>query len=172
MYVFGQYTLLFVVYSFLGGLAETAFRLATEHHLYGIHGFLHLPILPIYGFGALLVLLMVRLLKLRNPILVFAYSIILTSALEFLTGWIIELIFHVRIWDYSDKPYTIDGRVSIENSIGFGAIALVLVYVIHPILTDIMKRIHPRILLSISFILLAVVAADFIVSFVQRLAAS
>jgi uncharacterized membrane protein len=169
MYVFGQYTLLFAVYSFLGGLAETIFRLATEHHLYGVHGFLHLPILPIYGFGAILILLMVRLLKLRNPIVVFGLSILLATLLEFLTSLFIELIFHVRIWDYGNKPLSLDGRISLENSVGFGLIALLLVYVIHPFLTRIMKYLKPWVVVSASFIALAVIVADFIVSTIQRL---
>jgi len=168
MYVFGRYILLFLIYSFLGGLGEMIFRLITEHQLYGIHGFLHLPIMPIYGFGALLIVAVMRG-RAKHPILLFLGGALLATMLEFIANWLIEIIFHTRIWDYSHKAFSFDGRVSLDNSIGFGIAAVLLVYLIHPFVWRALQRIPKQPTIIIATLLLAIVLVDIVVSVIERL---
>lgn len=131
VYAFSKYVIFFLIYSLLGAVVETLFRLVIDHQLYGIHGFLHLPLFPIYGFGAILI---IKLLKphVRHPIPLFITGALLASTLEFIGSWLIEVVFGDRIWDYGSMPFNLDGRVSLYSSIGFGLGAIVLVYFIHP----------------------------------------
>lgn len=94
-------------------------------------GFLYGPYCPIYGFGALIVLY--PLLALGNhPILVFLGGMILTSALEYFTSWLMETLFHEKWWDYSHYKYNLNGRICLLNSTLFGLMALVVVFIIQP----------------------------------------
>ena len=168
MYTIGRYTLFFLIYSFVGSLIETLYRLITEGQLYGIHGFLHhLPILPIYGFGALIVILLAR--KVRHPFLLFVLSALAASVLEFVTSWGIEMVLGTRIWDYSNDPLNLFGRVDLFSSIGFGLVALLLVYYIHPLVSKLIKHLTQRTTIVIASVVWVVLLTDTVISFVQRL---
>lgn len=168
MYTLARYTLYFVIYSLLGAIAETTFRLITEQHLYGVHGFLHIPILPIYGFGALIILFIAQ--KIRNPIGLFIVGTIAATVLEFVTSWLIEIIFHERIWDYTDKVFDAWGRVSLETSLIFGLGGLVVVYVIHPLIAKYVKRVPKRATIMIALAIGVVLIVNVISSVIERLA--
>jgi uncharacterized membrane protein len=168
LYDFGKYVLFFLVYSLLGAFIEALFRLITEHQLYGIHGFLHLPLFPIYGFGALLIIILLRAHR-RHPILLFVAGAIIATVLEFVGSWIIEVIFGDRIWDYSHVPLNFEGRINLYNSIGFGLGAVILVYFIHPVLEKIVSRIPKRFTIAIATVILVVLLTDFIISAIERL---
>jgi len=168
MHKLGQYTLFFLIYSFLGAIGETLFRLLTEHQLYGINGFLHLPIMPIYGFGAILIIALLGS-RIRHPLLLFGIGVLLTTILEFVSHWLIEAVLGVRIWDYSQKPLNLDGRVSLDTSIGFGVAALLLVYFIHPQISRVLKRLPKQTTMIAAAIVWVVVSADFISSVIERL---
>lgn len=167
MYRTAKYILLFFVYSALGGFVETLFRLATEHHWYGVHGFLHIPILPIYGVGAILIILIGR--HFRNPTVLFVLATLAAAILEFASSWIIEMVFGVRIWDYSNDPLNFQGRVRLSTAIGFGLAGVWLVYFINPRLVRLFERIPKRIAITIATAVAAVILIDIIFSVVQRL---
>jgi uncharacterized membrane protein len=167
VYALGRYVWFFLIYSFLGALIETLFRLVTEHHLYGIHGFLHLPIFPIYGIGALLIIFVLRN-HVHHIVPLFFAGAILTTILEYIAHWLIELVFHEKIWDYSNTFLNIDGRVSLVSSIGFGLAAVALVYFIHPWLEKLFNKIPNRINVIIAIVVLLGVSTDIVVSVVER----
>ena len=166
MYNFGRYILFFITYSVIGTIAETLFRLITEHQLYGVHGFLSLPIFPIYGFGALLILLIYR--RFKNPVMLFFVSIVLMVALEFFAHLLIEAIFNVRIWDYGDSPFSIHGRVRLDTAIGFGIAALLLVYVIHPKIKKLVERIPKKVSIIFAVLATTILVTNIIFSIYMR----
>ena len=97
-------------------------------------GFLSGPIIPIYGVGALLIL--ITLLRYYDdPIVVFTFGVIITSALEYFTSFILEEIFHNKWWDYSTKNYNLNGRICLQNSLAFGVLAIVIIYFVAPLLS-------------------------------------
>ena len=124
------YIFYFIVYSFLGWVCEDVYVGVGEGKLVN-RGFFYGPYCPIYGFGALIVLVLLLPYD-KNPILVFLGGIILTSILEYFTSWIMEVLFHERWWDYSSYPFNIHGRICLRNSMLFGLMALVIVYIVHP----------------------------------------
>lgn len=169
LYSFGRYVWYFLIYSFLGAIVETIFRLVTEHQLYGIHGFLHLPIFPIYGIGALLIIFLLEK-RVRHVVPLFFAGALLTTILEFAAHWLIEVIFNERIWDYSSVPFNLDGRISLISSIGFGVAAVVLVHFIHPWLKRLFKRLPNRINIVVAVIVFTVLTTDIVASIIERLA--
>ena len=124
------YIFYFIIYSFLGWVCEDIY-VGVGQGKFVNRGFFYGPYCPIYGFGALVVLILLLPYN-KNPILVFFGGVILTSILEYFTSWIMEVLFHERWWDYSSYPFNIHGRVCLRNSLLFGLMALVIIYIIHP----------------------------------------
>ena len=90
----------FILYAFLGWVCEDLYcGIPTKKFIN--RGFFYGPYCPIYGVGALLVLYPLLFVK-DYPILVFVLGVIITSALEYITSWVMEILFKTRWWDYSN----------------------------------------------------------------------
>jgi uncharacterized membrane protein len=122
----------FIAYSFAGWLWEFLFNLVAYRRFHW-RGFMTLPLLPIYGVSALAVLYVVRPLA-HDPFVIFFGSVVAVTVIEFVTGFFLKKLFRVRLWDYTDWPLNIHGYVSVPSSVGFGALALLLLYEVHPFL--------------------------------------
>ncbi|GKH45674.1 membrane protein [Oscillospiraceae bacterium] len=94
-------------------------------------GFLNGPLCPVYGFGALAVIHCLTPVDFSLPIL-FVCGLLVTSALEYFTGWLLETIFHAKWWDYSNMRFNIRGRVCLLNSVLFGLLGVFVMRVLHP----------------------------------------
>lgn len=94
-------------------------------------GFLNGPWCHVYGFGVVIVLAFLEPLK-SNLLLLFLSSVVLTSALEWATGFVLEKIFHQRWWDYSDQPFNLNGYICLRFSIAWGLACLFVVKLLHP----------------------------------------
>lgn len=126
-------------------------------------GFLIGPYCPIYGFGALSIIILLK--KYMNDYVVFfVMSIIVCSALEYLTSLFMEKIFKARWWDYSNKNFNINGRICLINSIAFGVIATVIMYFVNPEINMIISKIPENTLEIISIILFIIFVVDYVVS--------
>lgn len=120
----------FFIYTFLGWCTEVCYVTLLKGKFVN-RGFLNGPACPIYGFGALIVLICLTPLKGSKPLL-FLGSMILTSLLELLTGFVLEKIFHQRWWDYTDEPFNIGGYICLRFSVGWGLACMFVVYLLHP----------------------------------------
>ncbi len=87
--------------------------------------------LPIYGFGAVLVIFVFARLS-NNPLILFFIAVIGTSILEYATGYLSETLFSIRLWDYSSTRFNLKGRVCLLNSTLFGLLSLFVTYGVHP----------------------------------------
>lgn len=121
---------IFIIYAFLGWCCEVIFAAVTEGRFVN-RGFLNGPVCPIYGFGMLMTVFFLWRLR-RNIILFFLGAALLTTLLEFFTGYILERFFHTKWWDYSDKPFNIKGYVCPEFTIIWGLGACMAVGAVHP----------------------------------------
>ncbi|MDO5398737.1 MAG: putative ABC transporter permease [bacterium] len=135
MYNLTDICLMFYLYGFFGWILEVAFFGVTERRFVN-RGFLNGPICPIYGVGGTIVVLCLTPLK-GNFILLFIGSVLITSILELLTGYVLEKIYHIRWWDYSDKKFNIGGYICLRFSLYWGIACTALMYFIHPLLYDI-----------------------------------
>ena len=125
-----QEILYFWAYSFLGWVVESTFCSINEHKLIN-RGFLSGPICPIYGFGALIVILSLTPF-LSHPLFLFIDAVVLTSILEYSTSYAMEKLFHARWWDYSQHHFNLNGRICLATSLSFGGLSVFVMYVLHP----------------------------------------
>ena len=133
--------LYFFLYSFFGWLCECIYC-SIPAHTFINRGFLAGPYCPIYGCGALAVLHILDPFGYSIP-LMFVMGIIVTSALEYVTSWGMEVLFHTKWWDYSSYPFNIHGRVCLKNSLLFGCMVLVVYYLIHPAIQEFVHLFSP-----------------------------
>lgn len=120
----------FFAYAFLGWCTEVSFAALTSGRFVN-RGFLNGPVCPIYGVGVVIVLFFLDPLR-KNTFLLFVGSVLLTSLLEWLTGFVLEKIFHQRWWDYSNEPFNLGGYICLRFSIAWGLACLIVVDIIHP----------------------------------------
>ncbi len=123
-------SLIFYFSSFIGYLLEV-FWCYLGSKKFVNRGFLCGPVIPIYGLGALLILFCL-LRYYEDPVVVFVFGMIITSALEYFTSFLLEKIFHNKWWDYSNRKYNLNGRICLQNSFAFGILALFIIYVVTP----------------------------------------
>src|SRR5690606_13878404 len=129
-YTFVDYAWFFLIYAFLGWCTEVAYKAVTSGKFVN-RGFLLGPLCPIYGFGMILLLIIFQPIK-DNVLLLFFGAIIITSALEFITGYILEKVFHHKWWDYSDVPFNIKGYICLKFSLAWGLAAVFVIHIVHP----------------------------------------
>ena len=138
-----QWALAFYLYSFAGWCWEVALC-STRHRRFVNRGFLTGPILPIYGFGAMGVLLSCMPVK-DNLWLVALLGMTSATVLEFLTGAAMEALFHVRYWDYSDERFNVHGYICLKSSLVWTVFSVLIVCWIHPAVRSAVQRV-PQIL--------------------------
>ena len=159
------YILLFFFYSFLGWIIETVIK-SYEFKKFVNRGFLIGPYLPIYGFGGLLITLLLQKYY-DDPIVLFVFNIIICSILEYYTSYIMEKIFKARWWDYSTCKYNLHGRICADTMIPFGLLGLLIMYVINPFVYkvyDYMTIYKINLLNIILLIILIIFMIDLIIS--------
>ena len=120
----------FFIYSFLGWLIETIYALFV-HGYFVKRGFLFVLICPIYGFGSVILIIATKKLY-KKPFLKFLIATIAFTLFEYMVSFILEMLFGLRWWDYSNDILNIQGRVSLLYSIFWGVIGVILLERLHP----------------------------------------
>lgn len=133
------------------GASSKPYVFATSQRLEN-RGFLTETFLPSYGFGGLLLIVYSAV---RIPFLVFIGRVIVTSALEHLTHPALDTIFPITLWNYSDKSFTRQGRICLQNSFLFGVLGLLLICGIQPALSKFIAALPSPVAISIASALLA-----------------
>ena len=157
-----KYIILFFAFSFLGWLMEVMMVILKERKIVN-RGFLIGPCCPIYGFGGLIMTLLLQNIK-NNPIILFLLSLLICSVLEYGTSYVMEKLFHARWWDYSNRKFNINGRICLTNMIAFGLLGCLIIYILDPIYFEKIKYLSTKILNIICIILLALFLIDSIFS--------
>ena len=153
-----QTLFIFFTYAILGWCLEVAFHALVTGKFIN-RGFLNGPWCPVYGFGASAVL--ACLLPLRGSVpLLFLGSLLVTSALEWLTGFVLEQLFHQRWWDYSDEPFNLNGYICLRFSLAWGLACLLVVDFIHPTVLWLIARLPHALGVVLLGVLLAAILLD------------
>ena len=113
-----QYIFFFFLTSFLGYLWEVLIYLVKDGKFYN-RGFLYGPWLPVYGVGAVLMLLILRRYQ-TSPLRVFFFSMLLGSALELAIGWLLDHVWGLRYWNYTGWLWNLGGYICLYSVLGFG----------------------------------------------------
>ena len=154
--------ILFWLYSFLGWLMETTL-VSLQSKKFINRGFFMGPYCPIYGTGG--VLLLVLSPYKDSPFLVFILSIVICSIIEYLTSYILEMIYKVRWWDYSNRMFNLNGRVCLFNSICFGLLGMLMVSYLNPVFLNLITSLSDTILTIIALIILIITLIDMSITF-------
>lgn len=152
-------SLYLVIYSFLGWCCECVYCFIRSGKLVN-RGFLYGPFCPIYGFGALSIIYALQGLPQRATV-IFLGGMVVTSALEYVTSWAMELLFDAKWWDYSNQKWNINGRVCLLNSTLFGFLCVVLMFDLHPFVSSWLAPFNADFKAGFVAALLVYFAADF-----------
>lgn len=166
MQIFGVdvkiYFLLFMIYSFVGWCIEVAGRLIEDKRFIN-RGFLIGPYCPIYGYGGILITLLLKKYT-EDPFTLFIMAILVCGILEYATSYFMEKIFKARWWDYSKRRFNINGRVCLETIIPFGLLGLLIMYVTNPFLIGKLELLSENWLNALFWVLLVIYVIDTVVS--------
>lgn len=132
MYNLYEYIWFFVIYSFFGWCGEVAFA-AIKTGRFVNRGFLSGPVCPIYGAGMCIVVLCLTPFS-KSAGILFVGSVILTSVLEFLTGFLLEKLYNEKWWDYSERKFNIKGYICLEFSLLWGVACVAAVKLVHSLI--------------------------------------
>ncbi|MEG2222210.1 MAG: hypothetical protein RRY95_05745 [Oscillospiraceae bacterium] len=157
-YTLHQWLLFFFTYCFFGWIWESCF-VSVRQGRWVNRGFLHGPMLPIYGFGAVIILL-ATIPVAASPALVFLCGMVAATLLEYGTGWAMERIFGVRYWDYSKNPLNLNGYICLGCSLGWGVFSLLLIRVIHPPIQQLLLQLPGWLVSPLVLVLTVVFTAD------------
>lgn len=130
--------LLFYLCSFIGYIYELILNYYFTHKIYS-HGFFKGTFLPIYGIGSILIVVLLN--KYKNNFLKFIiYSFFLTGSFEYLGGIFLLKIFKMRLWDYTNYIFNINGLVCPLSAFCFTLGSILIIYYIYPYIKKIVKK--------------------------------
>jgi uncharacterized membrane protein len=152
----------FFFYSFLGWLYESLLCSIFGEHRFINRGFLLGPYCPIYGTGAILCWLVLS--NHNNVFAVFAIAALLCCAIEYMTSFGMEKIFHARWWDYSDMPFQLHGRICLYGGIIFGAGNVFIRFLVQPTLMRLTTQLNENLLNGSAIVLLIVIGIDIVLT--------
>ena len=164
MYNIFFYFFMFFCYSIFGWVMECICCSINEKRFVHDRGFLIGPYCPIYGYGAMYMYLFLNRYY-DDLITLFVMAVVGTSLLEYLTSYFMEKIFKARWWDYSNVRFNLEGRICLKNSIAFGILGILFVYVLNPFFLSIVDKMSQSLLIIISVICFTVFLIDNILSF-------
>jgi len=164
-----KYYIYFVCYAVMGWIYELFFFLF-EGELVN-RGFLMGPYLPIYGIGALFIIILLKKLKdkklkVKNinfmPVVIFILIFIITTIVEYIGHFILDEFFNISLWDYSEEFLNINGRVCFFASRNFAIMGTLGIYIVHPWLEKKVNKLQKREFNILFYTLLLVIIVDFI----------
>lgn len=152
----------FFIYSFLGWLWETSY-VSIRKRKFVNRGFINGPLCTIYGMGAMSVYLILKPFE-ENILVLYFGGVLVATVLEYITGWLMEKIFHTRWWDYSKNKFNFHGYICLGCSIGWGFFTLLLFKVFHPFVSWI-TSLYPVYIGKIAVVIVTILyGVDFVTS--------
>lgn len=158
-----QWLFFFYIYCFFGWCFESAFVSFKSRKLVN-RGFMRGPFLPLYGSGAIMMLVVSMPFR-DNVFLTYIAGVIGATALEYVTGVVMEALFKVRYWDYSNKPFNFQGHICLSSSVAWGFFTILMTRVIHAPIEQRVTAIPARVLAWVTILLTIYIVADFTLSF-------
>ena len=153
---------MFLLFAFIGWMWEVLVFLIQTGEFYN-RGTLHGPWVPIYGVGGALIIVVLSSLR-KRPLVEFFSIVVLCGCIEYFTSWALEAIYGMRWWDYSGYFLNLDGRICLEGLVAFGVLGLMAIYLLAPALDTLLMKIPPKIMASVTVVLMAIFACDVVYS--------
>lgn len=130
---------IFVVASILGLIIEDVFHLIVYRGWESRAGLVWGPFSPIYGVGAVCLTLFLNRFYYTHNLIIFLGAMVIGSALEFGTSWMMEYFWHAIAWDYTGTFGSIDGRTNFVFGVMWGALGLFWVRSVLPVIKRIQR---------------------------------
>ena len=153
--------LYFIIYSFLGWCLESVYKTIIFKKPTN-SGFLYGPFCPMYGIGA--VIMMFASQVSNNIFMIFIMAIFIFTVWEYIVAVILEKLFKTKYWDYSNLKFNFQGRICLKNSIYWGLLGVLLIFVIQPVIEKVTNWIPENMLIYINSILCLAILVDAIVT--------
>ena len=154
----------FMIYSMIGWMIELIAVSVEKRKFCKNRGFLIGPYCPIYGVSSLLMIFLLGRYK-DDPWVLFVMSVVLCTAVEYITSFAMEKMFKVRWWDYSHIRFNLNGRVCLSNSALFGALGLFLTYALNPFIEKRYMLVPDKFFDITAIIVLIIFLVDIVISF-------
>ncbi len=168
---FHLYFLYFLTFAIIGWILETLFSFYSLGH-FTKRGFLFGPLCPIYGWGALILIIFFSTYRKHN-LKLFFYSAIIFSIFEYIVSFAMEAMFSLKWWDYTKEFMNLNGRISIFYSFAWGIIAILFINLIYPFfkkkINILLSKIPYNIQLFVIYILGILFLTDTILSCIKYL---
>ncbi|MCR5786029.1 MAG: putative ABC transporter permease [Eubacterium sp.] len=155
----------FMIFSVFGWIFETVYGMLYTGK-WENRGFLYGPICPIYGTGAVGIIVVYEMLgKITGGYnlkwwQIFIIAFVGSFILEYATSYLLEKKFHAKWWDYSNLPLNINGRICVPASCLFGMAGLFVIYIVYPFTTRLNGMIPPFIMEICALLLMMIGAID------------
>ncbi|MCL1891151.1 MAG: putative ABC transporter permease [Coriobacteriia bacterium] len=169
----------FILCAFMGFIYENLLDFFVYKHLWQWQGPLHGPWLVIYGFGGVVILLLLeRAVKKKiylgplniMPVFIALAIFAITGVVEYVGHWILDTFFNFRPWDYTEKPFNLNGRICLEDTLRFVVLGLLELYAVVPLVEWFLKRISKNTNTILFIVLAGLFLADVIISVIIMLA--
>ena len=158
--------LYFFIYAFLGWILETIYCVVTLG-VFNKRGFLYGPVCPIYGFGAVLLIQCLKNTK-TNTVGKFFIAMISFTIFEYIASVVLEDLFGLRWWDYTNEAFNFQGRISLAFSLAWGIIGILFVEKLHPSVKSKIEKLTNKISTNkqiiLLYIFLIIISIDFVLS--------
>ncbi len=162
-YSFLQWLAFFYFYCFFGWCFESTY-VSVKARKWINRGFMRGPFLPLYGSGAVMMLVVSMPFRGSLP-LIYLSGCIGATVLEYVTGVVMEALFKVRYWDYSNQKFNFKGHICLGSSVAWGFLTLFLTELLHKGVEHIVLWVPHVILLVIVCVTSVYVISDFTLSF-------
>ena len=158
-----QWLFFFYFYCFFGWIFESTF-VSIKSRKPVNRGFMRGPFLPIYGSGAIMML--VVSMPFQNHIfLTYLAGCVGATALELVTGIWMEALFKVRYWDYSNQKFNYKGHICLSSTIAWGFLTILMTEVVHKHVESVVFRIPYSIVVGLTMVITVCMIVDFTLSF-------
>lgn len=135
---------IFFLTSIFGVIFETIYCLFTKNCLESRQGLIYGPFNPVYGFGAILMTIILQRFRGKNIIYLFLASAIIGGVFEYLCSLFQENVFGTISWDYSSTPINIHGRTNIILIITWGILGALWIKFAFPFVSKMIEKINPK----------------------------
>lgn len=161
-YSWNHIFLFFFLYCFLGWIFESVYVSVMERRLSN-RGFLRGPVIPIYGFGAMMIVFATTPFR-GNYAAEFLSGMLAATVFELLVGLAMEAIFKIKYWDYSHKPFQYKGYICLESSLCWGLLSLLAAEILQVRLERLVFLLPESASVSLALTVTALFAADTVIS--------
>lgn len=135
----------FLVACVVGWFCEMGYCFIKHGYVESRQGMLYGPFSQVYGFGAVIMVLLLYRFRHSRDMWIFGISMVIGGAFEWVCSYLQEMAFGTVSWDYSNATGSIGGRTSLIYMFFWGIMGCVFIKLIYPKLSSLIENIPNRI---------------------------